>query len=259
VSRELRAVILDWAGTVVDFGSRAPAGVFIEVFRRHGVDITMPQARGPMGAEKRTHIAAIAEMPEVAQAWQAAHGRGATGADIDAMYAEFIPLQIKRLPDYADLIPGTLEAVKEFRKGGLKIGTTTGYSRAMMDVLGPEAAKRGFVPDAIVCADEVRAGRPEPWMALRAAEALRAYPPSACVKVGDTVPDILEGLNAGMHTIAVAATGNELGLSLPEYEALTPAAREILLAPARDRLRAAGAHHVVDSVAKVPAILDEIA
>lgn len=258
MARELKAVILDWAGTVVDFGSRAPAGVFIEVFRRRGVDITMAQARGPMGAEKRAHIAAIAAMPDVSGAWQTAHGRAPTDADIDAMYAEFIPLQIECLPDYADLIPGTLEAVEEFRKRGLKIGTTTGYSRAMMDVLAPEAAKRGFIPDAIVCADEVPAGRPEPWMALRAAEAIRAYPPSACVKIGDTIPDILEGLNAGMHTIGVAATGNELGLSLPQYEALTPANREALLVPARDRLHAAGAHHVVNSIVEVPAIFDDV-
>lgn len=255
---ELRAVILDWAGTVVDFGSRAPAGVFIEVFRRRGVDITMPQARGPMGAEKRAHIAAIAAMPEVAVNWQLTHRSPCNDADIDAMYAEFIPLQIECLPDYADLIPGALEAVEEFRKRGLKIGTTTGYSRAMLDVLAPEAAKRGFVPDAIVCADEVPAGRPEPWMALRAAELLLAYPPSACVKVGDTVPDILEGLNAGMHTIAVAATGNELGLSLPEYEALTPDAREALLTAARARLQAAGAHHVIDSIADVPGVLSQL-
>ena len=47
------AVIFDWAGTVVDFGSRAPAGAFVEVFRRHGVAISIAEARGPMGSEKR--------------------------------------------------------------------------------------------------------------------------------------------------------------------------------------------------------------
>ena len=66
----LKAVILDWAGTVVDYGSCAPAGVFVEVFARHAVPITMQQARAPMGSEKRAHIAAVAAMPEVAEAWR---------------------------------------------------------------------------------------------------------------------------------------------------------------------------------------------
>jgi phosphonoacetaldehyde hydrolase len=211
-----------------------------------------------MGAEKRAHIAAIAAMPEVAAAWRVKHRRACAEEDIDAMYAEFIPLQIECLPDYADLVPGAIEAVSQLRRSGMKIGTTTGYSRAMMDVLAPEAARRGFVPDAIVCADEVPAGRPEPWMALRVAEALRAFPPSACVKVGDTVPDILEGLNAGMLSIGVAATGNEVGLSLAEYEALDPAEREALVGAARSRLAAAGAHQVVDSIADIPALLDSL-
>jgi len=106
----LRAVILDMAGTIVDHGSCAPAGVFIEVFRRQGIPITMAQARGPMGAHKRDHVAAIAAMPEVADAWRSTHGRDATNSDIEAMYQALIPLQLAALPDYSALIPGTVPA-----------------------------------------------------------------------------------------------------------------------------------------------------
>lgn len=254
----LKAVILDWAGTVVDYGSCAPAGVFAEVFARRGVPITMQQARAPMGAEKRTHISAIAAMPETAEAWQRAHGRPCTDADIDAMYADFVPLQIESLPHFADLIPGTLEAVAEFRKLGLNIGTNTGYNVEMMRVLAAEAARRGFEPDCIVTSDMVPEGRPAPWMALKAAAELGVYPMSAIVKIGDTIPDIHEGLNAGMWTIAVAATGNELGLSQPEYESLEAIDREQRLDRAYERLRAAGAHYVVDTISDVPPVLDEI-
>jgi phosphonoacetaldehyde hydrolase len=254
----LKALILDWAGTIVDYGSCAPAGVFVEVFARHGVAITMQQARGPMGSEKRTHIAAITVLPEVAEAWHRARNRPCTDADIDAMYAEFVPLQIESLPRFADLIPGTLEAVAEFRKRGLKIGTTTGYNAEMMRVLAAEASRRGFEPDCIVSSDMVPEGRPAPWMALKAAALMGVYPMSAIVKIGDTIPDIHEGLNAGMWTIAVAATGNELGLSQPEAEALPPDEREARLAGARERLHATGAHYVVDSIADTPPILDQV-
>jgi phosphonoacetaldehyde hydrolase len=254
----LKAVILDWAGTIVDYGSCAPAGVFVEVFARHGVPITMEQARAPMGSEKRAHIAAIAAMPEVAGAWRRAHDRPCTDADIDAMYAQFVPLQIESLPRFADLIPGALEAVAEFRKLGLKIGTTTGYNAEMMRVLGAEATRRGFEPDSIVSSDMVPEGRPAPWMALKAAALMGVYPMSAIVKIGDTIPDILEGRNAGMWTIAVAATGNELGLSLAESKALPVKEREERLKRAYERLHNAGAHHVVDGIADVAPLLYQI-
>ena len=70
----------------------------------------------------------------------------------------------------------------------------------------------------------------------------------ACVKIGDTPPDIAEGRNAGMWTIAVAATGNEIGLSEEQFATLTGTERSRRLAAARDHLRQAGAHDVVDSV-----------
>jgi phosphonoacetaldehyde hydrolase len=211
-----------------------------------------------MGSEKRAHIAAISAMPEVAGAWTHAHDRPCTEDDIDAMYREFVPLQIESLPRFADLIPGTIEAVTEFRKRGLKIGTTTGYNAEMMRVLAAEAARRGFEPDCIVSSDMVPEGRPAPWMALKAAALMGVYPMSAIVKIGDTIPDVLEGRNAGMWTIAVAATGNELGLSQPEAEVLPAGEREQRIARAHERLHSAGAHYVVDSIADVPPVLDQI-
>jgi phosphonoacetaldehyde hydrolase len=174
------------------------------------------------------------------------------------MYTEFVPLQIESLPRFADLIPGTIEAVAEFRRRGLKIGTTTGYNAEMMRVLAAEAARRGFEPDCIVSSDMVPEGRPAPWMALKAAALMGVYPMSAIVKIGDTIPDIQEGLNAGMWTIAVAATGNELGLSQAEAEALSAREREERLTRAYARLLDAGAHYVVDGIADAPPILERI-
>lgn len=254
----VQAVIFDWAGTTVDFGSLAPASVFIEVFRRRGIDISMDQAREPMGLAKRLHIKLITEMPAVAAKWRETVGRSVTDADIDALYAEFIPLQLECLTRHADLIPGTLETVAALREEGIKIGSTTGYNREMLEVLLHEGKARGFEPDSSVCASDVPAGRPHPWMAIRAACEMQIYPFQSIVKVGDTVPDIGEGLNAGMWTVGTAETGNEVGLSLRDLESLEPSVRSRMLTRAREKLAGAGAHYVIDGVRDLLPVMEAI-
>jgi phosphonoacetaldehyde hydrolase len=251
---KLGAVIVDWAGTIVDHGSRAPAAAFVELFRRRDVAITIAEARRPMGLGKKDHIREIARDARVVDAWRAAHGRAPDEGDVEAMYREFIPLQLSTLAAHAAPIPGAIEALAMFRRRGLAIGSTTGYSREMVDLLVAETAPRGLSLDAIVCASDVAAGRPAPWMALRAAERLGVHPMRAIVKIGDTMADVQEGLAAGMWTVAVTRTGNELGLSEKEA-ANVPTAR---LAEIGARFRAAGAHEVVESIAHAWMALEKI-
>jgi phosphonoacetaldehyde hydrolase len=254
----LKAVVLDWAGTTIDYGCIAPAAVFIEVFRQQGVEITIAEARAPMGMFKRDHIAAITQMPAVIERWKSAHGRAPTDDDVEAMYRAFSPLQMETLASHAALIPGAREAIEAFRGRGLKVGSCTGYTRAMMDRLVPLAREQGYEPDALVCGDEVPQGRPAPWMALQNAMQFNAYPMYTVVKIGDTPVDIAEGLNAGMWTIGVALTGNEVGLSEAEIKLLAPqelAARRLI---AYERLTAAGAHYVVDTLLDAVACLDDV-
>ena len=254
----LKAILLDWAGTTMDYGCYAPAVVFIEVYKRQGVPITIEEARAPMGAHKKVHIRKISQLESVATRWQEAHGRRPAEADVEAMFEEFIPLQLDCLADYADLIPGTTEAVAAFRQRGLQIGSTTGYMREMMDILLVEAKKRGYEPDCSVCASEVPAGRPEPWMCVQNAMSLGVYPFESMVKVDDTLPGIEEGLNAGMWTIGLAKTGNEIGLNEAELDALEPEVLQRQLDGAYLRMQQCGAHYVVDGIWDVPALLDDI-
>ena len=254
----LKAIILDWAGTTMDYGCYAPAVVFVEVYKRKNVPITIEEARVPMGAHKKVHIRKISQIEAVAQRWQDVHGRNPDEDDVEGMFQEFIPLQLACLADYADLIPGTLDAVADFRSRGLKIGSTTGYLREMMELLLKEASNRGYTPDATVCASDVPAGRPEPWMCIQNAMNLGIYPMEAIVKVGDTLPDIEEGLNAGMWTIGLAKTGNEIGLNEGEIAALPQEVGEAKLAQAYTRMYQTGAHYVVDGIWDVPPILDLI-
>jgi phosphonoacetaldehyde hydrolase len=254
----LRGVIVDWAGTTVDYGSCAPAGVFIDVFEKKGIQVTQAQAREPMGFDKKVHIRSLFQMPDIAQQWQKRFNQSWSEVDVDEMYRNFIPAQIACLKDYSKLIPGTLEAAAEFRKRGLKLGSTTGYSSDMIGIVAAEAKKQGFEPDAIVCSTDVPAGRPDPWMALLAAQKLKIYPLESFVKIGDTIADIEEGLNAGMWTIGLAKTGNELGLSEAEVERLKPAELTLRLGRAYQKLRQAGAHYVVDGISDTIPLLDKI-
>ena len=254
----LKAVILDWAGTTMDYGCYAPAVVFIEVYKRQGIEITIDQAREPMGAHKRVHIQQISRIDAVRKKWIEVFGSPPNEADIDKMFADFIPLQLACLADYAALIPGCLDACEAFRAKDLKIGSTTGYTGEMMELLVGEAAKRGYSPDATVCATDVPAGRPEPWMCLQNAMELGVYPMEAIVKIGDTLPDIYEGLNAGMWTIGLAMTGNEVGLNEEEIAALEPDVRERKRDRAYSRLAQAGSHYVVDSILDCVPLIDEI-
>ncbi len=254
----IKAVIFDWAGTTVDHGCMAPAGTFVNLFKERGIQITMDQARGPMGMHKRDHIRTITEMGPVANAWKEKHGAPATEEDVEAMFQTFVPALIASIGAHCDMIPGADDMATALRQRDIAIGSTTGYSREIMKTVREAVAKQGYAPDVVVCADEVENARPAPWMAIRACEQLNVYPLESVVKVGDTPADIAEGLNAGMWTIGVVTHGNEVGLSKDELLDLDDASRARLYAIARKRLAESGAHYLAESIADVPEIVSLI-
>ncbi|MBL8259349.1 MAG: phosphonoacetaldehyde hydrolase [Candidatus Competibacteraceae bacterium] len=254
----VQAVILDWAGTTVDFGSLAPVAAFTRLFAVQGIDLSLEEARGPMGTEKREHIRRLCALPRVAAAWRDHYGESPDEATIDRLYQDFIPLQIETIRDHARLIPGCREAIAELRTRGIRIGANTGYSREMMEPLALAAAEQGYAPDSAVCATEVPRGRPYPHMSLRNLIELEVETVQAGVKVDDTLPGIEEGLNAGLWAVGVAVTGNEIGLSLADWEALPPTEQARRRDSAHRRLLAGGAHYVIDSIADLPRCVDAI-
>lgn len=257
-ANKLKAVVLDWAGTTVDFGSIAPARTLERVFTEADIDLTEAEARRDMGIPKKDHIRKILSMPRIRDAWQSLHGHAPEERDVDDMYQRFIPLQFSCLAEYSGVIPGVCDSVKRFRARGLKIGSTTGYTRAMLDVLVESAAKEGYHPDSSLSPEDVGAGRPEPFMLYETAVRLQVYPLACIAKIGDTPADIHEGLNAGVWSIGVAGTGNGIGLSYDEFQALPRAQRQSRLANARCELEHAGAHYVVGTLAQLDAVLDDI-
>jgi phosphonoacetaldehyde hydrolase len=254
----LKAVVFDWAGTTVDYGSRAPMGAFVEVFAQFKVEISIAEARVPMGLPKWDHIKALLADQAIAARWRGAHGGPPTDRDVDRVYEVFVPLNRRVVTDYADLIPGTVETVTEARRRGLKVGSTTGYTREIMEPLLPLAKAQGYAPDNLVCAGDLAAGRPTPLMMYRCFADLGVWPAGAVVKVDDTVPGIAEGLAAGCWTVGVAMSGNALGLSRAELGALPAGERQARRSQAVRELSLGGAHYVIDSIADLPPILDVI-
>jgi phosphonoacetaldehyde hydrolase len=251
----IRLVIFDWAGTTVDFGSCAPAGAFVEAFARMGVPVTMPEARAPIGLHKKEHLRIMLHEPVLGKRWQEQRGKPWTEADIDELYRLVTPLQIEAATKHSDLTPGLLETVATLREQGVKIGATTGYFREAAKACADAAAKKGYVPDFSICADDVPAGRPAPWMIFRVMEALNVYPPSAVAKVGDTVVDIEDGLNAGVWSLGVVDSSNVMGLSAAEFAALSETERNDRREQVREVFRKAGAHGTVDNLNELPSFV----
>jgi phosphonoacetaldehyde hydrolase len=256
--KHLRAVVFDWAGTVVDHGCVAPLIAFVRLFAANGIAATPEQARAPMGLGKAEHLRAMLEMPEVAAGWRARHGRDWTDADLRRLYHDFMPIQLDVIDEYSELVPHARETLVRLRERGLRVGGTTGYFRAAAERVVAAAKRQGFEVDVSICAEDVTGGRPAPWMIFRAMEALNVYPPSAVVKIGDTVPDIGEGLAAGAWSVGVARSSSDVGCTAAQWDALPQAERTSRTAVARDKLIQAGAHAVLDTLAELPALLDEL-
>ncbi len=254
----VKLVAFDWAGTIVDYGCQAPALAFVELFGEAGVTITVEQARGPMGIGKREHIAALLDDPQIARAWQQEHGAEPTTGDGDRLYEDFEQIQIEAALDRADLIPGTLDTIEWLRGREVRIGTNTGYFGEVLDAILPVAEGQGLKADSNVCATDVPEARPAPWMLVVNMLETGVYPPEAVVKVGDTVPDIEEGLNAGTWTVGVVESGNGVGLREEEVADLSETALGELAEAARLELMRAGAHYTVPTVADLPAVIEEI-
>lgn len=256
--KKIRGVILDWAGTTVDFGCFAPLNVFIGIFARRGIEISIEEAREPMGLPKIDHIRALLNMEKISSLFVEKFGHLPNESDVRDLYADFEPALMQVLSDYSEPIEGVVDVVSELRARGLKIGSTTGYTTEMMEVVTANAGKKGYYPDALVTPDEVSFGRPYPYMIFKNMEKLEIFPPKSIIKVGDTLSDIKEGLNAGVWSIGVLDGSNEVGLSPEDYKTLPQEKINLIKKHAEERFYRAGADYVIENILNLPSFIDEI-
>ncbi len=255
----VKAVIFDWAGTMVDFGCMAPVNALRDVFAGEGVPITEAEARADMGVAKYDHVTALLHEPGVAARWTAHFGAAPTVADIDRVYALVEPAMVEAAQRAAELIPGAAQAYADLLALGVKVGSGTGYTPDMMAAIRVKAAEQGYAPDVVICAGDTPSGRPSPLMTWAALVALNTWPAHAAVKVDDAPVGIAEGREAGCWTIGVAASGNAVGLPAAGLAALDPADREARIAAAAASLHAEGADFVIDDVSHLLPVIHQIA
>ena len=256
----VKGLVLDWSGTTADAYVIAPAVVFVEVFKNKGVEISMEEARGPMGLRKDLHNAKLTEVPEIRERLRGVHGSYPDSHDVAAMFDHFVPTQIACLRKYTALLPGVAEVCKRLQSQGLKLGVSTGFVRSMVDILEEEAKKQGFVPDASVAGDDVAQGaRPKPFMVYRNLDLMDVHPIQSVVKVDDTISGVGEALEGGCWGVGVARYSNYMNInSLEEANQLPSEEIERRLNLTREILRKAGAHYVIDSITEIEPVIEDI-
>lgn len=212
-----------------------------------------------MGIAKKSQICEILAIERVNRAWFKQYGHAPGQDDVKCLFGDFEPKQLECLNEFSDIISGVPAIFEQLRRAGVKIGSTTGYTRPMLDYLVSRAREQGCAPDVAICPEDVLGGgRPSPYMCYRSAIDLQAFPLSQMVKIGDTPSDVAEGLNAGMWTVGITRTGNEAGLTESEWSALSCSDRAAVLEAAALRLRNAGVHYIAESVPDCVPILEQI-
>jgi phosphonoacetaldehyde hydrolase len=254
----IKGVIVDWAGTSIDYGSFAPVAAFIDAFGQFGINVSANDVRKFMGYGKRDHTREILNLENISNDWIEKYNRKPTEDDVEKIFNSLSLSLENVILDYTEPIEGAVEFLEKMRTAGIKVGSTTGYVKEMMDLIIPIAEKKGFKPDVIVCPSDVPSGRPYPWMSYLNAIKMETYPLWEMVKFGDTVADINEGLNAGMWTVGITKSGNEVGLTLAETENLSHNELNELIKAAEMKLLEAGAHFVINGIWEAEKVLEQI-
>lgn len=259
MTTQIEGVIFDWAGTTVDFGCFAPVNVFLTVFKNADVEATLEEAREPMGMLKIDHIRTMLQMPRIDAKWQEVYGRPFTEEDVNSLYEQFESQLMLSLAEYTTPIKDVLETVEWLRTNNIKIGSTTGYTKEMMEVVVPEAKKKGYSPDYLVTpTDLANFGRPYPYMIFENMRHLQLSNVKKVVKVGDTASDIKEALHAGVWAVGVIIGSSEMGVSEKEYQQLTIDQQQQLIEITRRKFESYGAHYTIETMQELPQIIGKI-
>lgn len=256
---KVQGVILDWAGTTVDYGCMAPVHVFFDIFRMIGIEPTIEEVRAPMGSLKWDHIKMMLSMPRISRLFEEKMERPFTDRDVDQLHDAFEPKLLEILPRFAEPIEHVVDTVQQLRGLGLRIGGTTGYNDAMMQIVASKAEMNGYAPDYWLTPDSVQGrGRPYPYMIYANMIQLDLGMPSQIVKVGDTKSDMQEARNAGVWAVGIVKGSSILGLTQEEVNEMEPATLKILVEAAKQQFMECGAHYVIEDMSQLPNLIEAI-
>lgn len=259
-------IILDNSGTCLDPFVIAPAVVFKEVFQNYNIDISMKEAREPMGLRKDLHIAEILKIPRVQDEFKKVYGRKSSKEDIDKIFKEFVPAQVKVLPEYCNLLPMVGTTMDILRNQGIKFGTTTGFTREMVDCIIKNTQKDGLHFDTTTAGDdfspeELHLGvRPKPFMVWKNLFKLDAWPIESVVKVDDTITGIQEGINAGCWSIGITDYSNYMDIdTIEQWDSMNEKEKLERKEYSRKKIMdESGAHYIIHEFEDLLVVIDDI-
>lgn len=257
--KKIEAVILDWSGTIVDYGCMATEENYREIFQEFGISLTTKEIRAKMGIEKVDHIRAILESERVSKLWYKNTGIEPNEGDVRELNRRFENKIFEKVEKYSLPKEYVKQALEKIRESGIRIGSTTSYSTEVMEFLTKIAAKKGIIVDCWINADQVNGqGRPNPYMIFKNMEKMGVSSVRNVIKVGDTVNDIKEGINAGVVTVGVIDGSSEMGLSYAEFEALSDEDKNISRKKVHDKFKNAGANYIINDFRTLPYIVAQI-
>lgn len=194
----IELVVLDMANTTVE-EHNAVYGALEESVVNAGGRPTADDVQRWMGAHKREAIAGM--LTETM-------GERPSEQVVDAAFDDFHRLlsaaYAERPPEP---LPGVPEAFAKLRAAGIKVALNTGFDRSVLDSLLPVLGWDETVVDAVVCVDDVAAGRPAPYLIFKAMERTGVRDVASVLAAGDTVLDLRAGTNAGVAMVVGVLTG----------------------------------------------------
>lgn len=259
MENRIQLAVFDWAGTTVDYGCIAPLAVFEKIFENKNIHLTRDEIIKPMGMGKRDHIETLLKTENATAQWKKVYGHDWTQDDVDEMFAQFNTQLLSVLKDYCTPIDGVLETMEVLRGEGIHIGSTTGYTRVMMDIVEPGAKASGYAPDYTVTAEMThKYGRPYPFMIYENMKQFGVIRPEQVVKIGDTAADMKEGKNAGAWSVGVVIGSSAANLTEEMAAAMSVEEREARFVHAEEVLKNAGADYVIRTMRELPDVIKAI-
>jgi phosphonoacetaldehyde hydrolase len=254
----IKAVITGWTGLLIDYGVQAPVKAIQEIFKKHDLNIDTDTCLSAIGLERKAHIAALLERPNIAHEWYKFHGRLPDKSDLEALYTDYLPIEAKFTAAHCELIEGVTQAVHYLRTQNIKLGTYTSYHHDTLKIIETNAKKQGLITDTNLCIDDIVKGSPYPYALQKVQQALNVESVHACVRVSDKVPGIIQGFNAGMVTIGVILSGAAMGMTKQSWHGLSAKQQKNAKREATETFMDNGAQIVIDSFAELPQAIERI-
>ena len=205
--------VFDMAGTTVDDAGDHVASALVAVLEGAGVRVTARDVDPVMGIPKPLAIRELLGQ---------ARGRTPDAAEVSSVHAEFQAAMVDfyRIDPSVREIPGATTLFRRLRDAGVRVALDTGFDRAIVDAIIDRLDWRDVVDDSIA-SDEVERGRPAPDMIRALMKRAGLTDPSRVAKLGDSVSDIDEGLNAGCGFVG-AIVNVRTEPFLASYPSVTP-------------------------------------